>query len=76
MANGLFFCNLYNILKNSLVDIFTRCLSYRLIKIHRELTNAYLLCDKASSRFTIIDTAVGAVKRLRLRTQREDSDNI
>jgi hypothetical protein len=45
-----FFCILLNILKNSLVDIFVRCLSYRLIKIHRKFTSAYLLCDKASNR--------------------------
>ncbi len=25
-----------------------RCLSYRLIKMHRKVTSAYLLCDKAS----------------------------
>ncbi len=25
-----------------------RCLSYRLKKIHRKFTSAYLLCDKAS----------------------------
>ncbi len=43
-----FFCILYNILKNSLVDIFMRCLSYRLIKIHRKFTSAYRLCDKVS----------------------------
>ncbi len=29
-------------------DIFMRCLSYPLIKIHRKFTIAYLLCDKAS----------------------------
>jgi hypothetical protein len=49
MANG-FFCILYNILKNSLVDIFMRFLSYRLIKIDRKFTSADLLCDKASLR--------------------------
>ncbi len=27
-----------------------RCLSYRVIKIHRKFTSAYLLCDKASLR--------------------------
>ncbi len=43
-----FFCILYNTLENSLVDIFMRCLSYRIIKIHRKFTSAYLLCDKAS----------------------------
>jgi hypothetical protein len=42
-----FFCIILNILKNSLFDIFMRCLSYRLIKIHRRFTSAYLLCDKA-----------------------------
>jgi hypothetical protein len=43
-----FFCILKNILKNSLVDIFMICLSYRLIKRYRKFTSAYLLCDKAS----------------------------
>ncbi len=50
MANGFFSRILQNILKNSLVYIFIRCLSYRLIKIHRKFTSAYLLCDKASLR--------------------------
>jgi hypothetical protein len=27
-----------------------RCLSYRLIKIHRKFSSAYLFCDKASLR--------------------------
>ncbi len=52
MADG-FFCILKNILKTSLVDIFMRCLSYRLIKIHRKFTSVYLLCDKASLTWTI-----------------------
>jgi hypothetical protein len=43
-----FFCILYNIPKNSQVHIFIRCLSYRLIKIHRKFTRAYILCDKAT----------------------------
>jgi hypothetical protein len=49
MANGFFLYSLeYS--QKSLVDIFMRCLSYRLIKIHRKSTSAYLLCDKASLR--------------------------
>ncbi len=43
-----FFYILQIILKNSLVDIFMRCLSYLLIKIHKKFTSAYLLCDQAS----------------------------
>jgi hypothetical protein len=31
-----------------MVDIFIRCLSYRLIKIHRKFTSADLLCDEVS----------------------------
>ncbi len=45
-----FFGILFNFLKNSLVDIFMKSSSYRLIKIHRKFTSAYLLCDKASLR--------------------------
>jgi hypothetical protein len=49
MAYGFFLHSLeYLFSKNSLVYIFMRCLSYRLIKIHGKITSAYLLCDKAS----------------------------
>ncbi len=35
-----------------------RCLSYRLIKIHRKFTCAYLLCDKASLTHTVYKTSI------------------
>ncbi len=40
-----------NILKNSLIYIFVRNLSYGLFKIHRKLTSGYLLCDKTALSF-------------------------
>jgi hypothetical protein len=40
--------NLWNILKNFLIYIFVRYLSYSLLKIHRKLIMAYLLCDKVT----------------------------
>jgi hypothetical protein len=42
------FLNLWNILKNFLIYIFVRYLSYSLLKIHRKLSSGYLLCDKAT----------------------------
>jgi hypothetical protein len=42
------FLNLWNNLKNSLIYIFVRYLSYSLLKIHRKLTSGYLLDDKAT----------------------------
>jgi hypothetical protein len=42
------FLNLWSILKNSLIYIFVRYLSYSLLKIQRKLTSGYLLCDKAT----------------------------
>ncbi len=44
---------LRNILKNSLIHIFVRYLSYSLWKIHRKLTSGYLLCDKATLIFLL-----------------------
>jgi hypothetical protein len=44
------FLNLWNILKNSLIYIFVRYLSYSLLKIHRKLTSGYFLGDKATLR--------------------------
>ncbi len=38
----------WNILKNTLIYIFVRYLSYGLLKIHRKLGSGYLHCDKAS----------------------------
>ncbi len=32
-----------------------RCLRYRLIRIHRKFTSAYLLCDKASLNETLVN---------------------
>ncbi len=39
---------LWNILKNSLIYIFVRYLSYSLLKIHRKLAIGFTLCDEAS----------------------------
>jgi hypothetical protein len=44
------FLNLWNILKDSLIYIFVRYLSYSLLKIHRNFRSGYLLGDKASLR--------------------------
>jgi hypothetical protein len=59
------FCILKNILKIFLIYIFMRCLSYRLIKIHRKFTSAYLLCDKASLTMILamILSSFGSVNR-------------
>jgi hypothetical protein len=45
MANGFF---LYSLEYAKIPWLFfMRCLNYRLIKIHRRFTSAYLLCDEA-----------------------------
>ncbi len=53
-------------LKNSLVDLFMRCLSYRLIKIHRKFTSAYLLCDKAALTSQVFVCSILHIFSLRL----------
>jgi hypothetical protein len=56
-ANGpkwTFSLIVWNILKNSLIYIYVRYLSYSLLKIHRKLTSGYLLCDKATLTYSDI----------------------
>jgi hypothetical protein len=57
-ANGpkwTFSLILWNILKNSLIYILVRYLSYGLLKIYRKLTSGFLLCDKAFLSGTVSD---------------------
>jgi hypothetical protein len=46
--NGPFFLIFRNIVNNSLIYISLRDFNYSLLKIHRKLTSAYLLCVKAA----------------------------
>ncbi len=59
----------WNILKNSLIYIFVRYLSYSHLKIHRKLTSDYLLCDKATlnyfSKAVICLKAIGGMRNTR-----------
>jgi hypothetical protein len=60
------FLNLWNILKNFLIYIFVRYLSHSLLKIHRKLISAYLLCDKVTWRFSTDFDVRPGVKMYRL----------
>jgi hypothetical protein len=42
------FLDIRNFLKNSLIFIFVRYLSYSLLKIHVKFTSGYVLCGNAS----------------------------